>query len=240
VARSVCAGVCLSVALLVGCCNNKAPKNVSELVELEKVVGTVQHVLSLKENIDAQKEANLKIKEVSLALQVQVAKKGEAEADLYVVGGASVEKTDTAVVTLKLCPVVEATGQCAQEHEGLSQFLSSHAMTTDRATTHHETLKEATEEWKLPFSEAVRAAMRASQLALCGTPKLAQKETDAEFDFEIIGEVHGGLDIKVWGVGVTAKATLKHEKQQQVIFTFEPADTRVPVRCERPKALHDL
>jgi hypothetical protein len=103
-----------------------------------------------------------------------------------------------------------------------------------------ETSKGTTEEWKLPFSQAVRAAMRASQLAFCGTPSLVQTETGAEFDFEIIGEVHGGLDIKVFGVGVTAKATMTHEKQQQVIFTFEPANRKEPVRCDRPKALHDL
>jgi len=234
------AGACLSVALLVGCCSSKGLKNAGELIEVEKVVGTVQHVLSLKENIEAQKEANLKIKEVSLSLQVQVARKGEAEADLYVVGGGSTEKKDTAIVTLKLCQALEGTGKCAEQHEGLSQFLAKPGMMMSHGAIAREAPKGTTDEWKLPFSQAVLAVMRASQLAFCGTPRLVQTETDAEFDFEIIGEVSGGLDIKVWGVGVTAKATLTHEKQQQVIFTFEPANTKEPVRCDRPKALHYL
>jgi hypothetical protein len=189
----------------------------------------VQRALALDSSIQAEKDANLKLKQVTLALQIQRALQGVAGLDLYLVAGGSIEKTHTAVLTLTLCEPDPRTGQCAAATSGLSQYYQTKGILAN--TKLNMALGKGENEEDLPLAQAIVAAAKATQLAYCGTPQLTQSETDVEFDFEVTKTADLGLDIKVLTVSVTGTATLTHEAKQSATFAFLVDDKSKPIPC---------
>jgi hypothetical protein len=193
----------------------------------------MEDALQADATIKALNCAGLTLNKVTLSLQVQGEVKGEVEVDLYVVAGGSIDKTQTAIVTLILAKPTKlgAAGEPEAAAQNLALFYRK--MFTDdpdlkaKVPTVHrmgQAPQANQNKPQNPFVEAIVAAAKASVVAYCSSQlPLPQNEVDAEVDYEVSKSGHLGLDVKIWGAGVTGTATVTNETLQKATFAFTPS-----------------